>query len=535
MNSIESTLLELVAIQSDTGTELERDIAAVIYGMIQEDDYFKTRPDQHGTYIGHDPLERPVIWALRKGTTSKTIILMGHYDAVEIDSYGRLKPYALQPRKLKEALKEMTFSSPSLVEDLEDDRWLFGRGTADMKAGIAINLHTLLTPQREDINVLFIAVPDEENLSSGALNSLPIYEMLKKQFQLDYQLALVTEPQIRGGEPGKSYQLVGGSMGKMLPVVLVKGVLTHAADLFNGLNPSLIFSEILCRVELSTDFVSEDRGVFTQPPTAQGYRDQKNTYDVSVPEYAAAFFNVLFLKSKAPGEIMKDLKIICQEAAQTGIDKYHQSFSQMAEKGFLRGADRKHFKPLVMTLFELETEAAAQEGFADFQVALEESMRQRIARKEINLPNASIEYMKAILNFYRIDEPVVVIGVAPPYYPAVTNETLPESVRSALDNAIAYAEQTQGATVEESAYLSGMCDLSYLSCQDPAGERKFLHDLILPKNLYDVPVEQMAELNVPAFLLGPMARDVHQIGERVYLPDVTDTIPALIRTIIDHL
>jgi arginine utilization protein RocB len=535
MKSIKSILLELVAVQSDTGTALERDIAAVIYSMITEDGYFKAHPNQHGAYIGHDPLERPVIWALRKGTTSKTIILMGHYDAVEIESYGQLKPYALEPRRLKEALKEMTFSSSSLVKDLEDERWLFGRGTADMKAGIAINLHTLLTPQREDINLLFMAVPDEENLSSGALNSLPIYETLKRQFQLDYQLALVTEPQIRGGEPGKSYQLVGGSMGKMLPVVLVKGVLTHAADLFNGLNPSLIFSEILRRVELSTDFVSEDRGVFTQPPTAQGYRDQKNTYDVSVPEYAAAFFNVLFLKSKMPSEILKDLKRLCQEAAQTGIDKYHQSFSQMAEKGFLREEDRKHFQPRIMTLFELEKEASAKEGFAAFQEALEESMRQQIARKEINLPNASIEYMKAILNFYRIDEPVVVIGVAPPYYPAVTNEALSENLRSALDSAIAYADQAQGATVEESAYLSGMCDLSYLSCQDPEGERRFLHDLILPKALYDVPVEQMAKLNVPAFLLGPMARDVHQIGERVYLPDVTETIPVMIRKIIEHL
>ena len=445
MWSIENLLRKLVAIQSDTGTALERDMARAIHAAIKEDPYFQKHPELCGAYVGSDRLERPVVWALRKGSSRKTVILMGHYDAVEIESYGRLKPCALNPDKLREELKKRRFSSKQMREDLEDGRWLFGRGAADMKAGLAINLHTLFTCRQADVNILFTAVPDEENLSSGALQSLDLYEELQRRYDLDYRLALVSEPQIGGAEAGKSYQLIGGSMGKILPVVLVKGVLTHAGtNIYNGFNPSLIFAEILSRVELCTDFVSADRGVFTQPPSAQMFRDLKPTYDVSIPRYAAGFFNMLFLWGKAPAAIMEELKKICLQSAEKAVARYEESFRHMVKKGFLKEEEMKHFQPRVMTFNELMAEASAQEGFGDLRQALPAKIDRKIKEDGLNLPAAGIEYMKAVLDFSSIDEPVVVIGIAPPYYPAVTNGELPENILKALEAAGDYVKKEKG-------------------------------------------------------------------------------------------
>jgi len=118
MSSIKDILYKLVSVQSDTGTKKEIDMAECIFNIIKEHDYFKNNPELCGKYLNNDFLNRPAVWALRKGKTNKTIVLTGHYDAVEIESFGTLKEYALKPDELKEKLKS---KSINVAEDVQKD------------------------------------------------------------------------------------------------------------------------------------------------------------------------------------------------------------------------------------------------------------------------------------------------------------------------------------------------------------------------------------------------------------------------------
>ena len=163
---IKNILNRLVSVQSDTGTKKEINMAKCILDIIMEDNYFKKNPELCGNYFNDDFLNRTVVWALRRGKTNKTIVLAGHYDAVEIDSYGVLKGYALNPDELKEKLKSVDVHD-DVKKDIESGEWYFGRGACDMKAGIAINIDAVLSKINSDVNVLFVGVHDEENLSAG--------------------------------------------------------------------------------------------------------------------------------------------------------------------------------------------------------------------------------------------------------------------------------------------------------------------------------------------------------------------------------
>lgn len=188
MSEIRELLYELVSVQSDTGTKLEVKMGEKIFDIIRRNEYFAKHPELCGMESSGDFLGRSVVWALKKGSTNRTVILSGHYDAVEIDSYGELKPYALEPDELKKRLKEVVRSDNAALAATEDDNWLFGRGAADMKAGIAINLHALFTTENAEASVLFAAVCDEENLSAGCRTMMPLLSELRRRFGLDYRL-----------------------------------------------------------------------------------------------------------------------------------------------------------------------------------------------------------------------------------------------------------------------------------------------------------------------------------------------------------
>lgn len=533
---IKKLLYEIVAVQSDSGTVLELEMAAKIYDLLKSDPYFKENPNQCGLFERNDVLKRPVVWGLKKGRGSRTIILMGHYDAVEIDSYGTFKPWALSPNELKQRFKDAEMTDESLLADLENDDWAFGRGMADMKAGLAINIHTLFTCDNGDVNVLFVAVPDEENMSSGALQSVYLYEELKEKFGLDYVLSLISEPQRRDVENNESIIFYAGTMGKFLPVILAKGELTHAAEIFHGLNSSFMIAEIVRNLELSTDFVSSDRGTFTQPPTVQIMKDQKTTYDVSVPEYTAACLNILFLNNKPPIVLMKMLKEVCRRSLETVFEKYNSSFDFMKEKGFIDESERVSMPNMVLSLHELRNmvkERLGDERYSEFMDGLNARIKSKIESGEETQQTASINYMKLLMNESGVHNPMVAIGVAPPYYPSTDNLSIGKDIEYCTSGISDYMNQNFGVGTKEEAYLSGMDDMSYMSCADPEGERSFLNNITMPVDVYDVPVERISALNIPSFLVGPAGRAVHQAWERVYMPDVTERIPAMFHKIIE--
>ena len=215
-------LKELVAVDSFTASEKEYKAAEYLYKYISQINYFKNNPEYFGLYpIKDDYLNRKTAFALVKGNTCETIVLMGHYDVVGIEDYGSLKDYAFDIERLPEKLKSVSINDEAKA-DLNSGEWIFGRGSADMKAGLAIHLACIeeYSKSINGGNLLFIAVADEESYSAGMRGAVPLLKSLKDKYNLKYELLLDSEPAKRDNN---KHVLPIGTGGKTLPVVFVQG------------------------------------------------------------------------------------------------------------------------------------------------------------------------------------------------------------------------------------------------------------------------------------------------------------------------
>jgi arginine utilization protein RocB len=98
--------------------------------------------------LQHDPYARQNVFAFIQGQSLDTIVLLAHFDTVDTTDYGDLADLALDPEQLTalpNIQNRLTRGSPPPDSETASD-WLFGRGTSDMKTGVAI--HRAIMPSR---------------------------------------------------------------------------------------------------------------------------------------------------------------------------------------------------------------------------------------------------------------------------------------------------------------------------------------------------------------------------------------------------
>lgn len=527
--TIKEMLYDLVSIQSDTNSAKEKVISEHILQLIQKNQYFKEHPELCGEYDGNDPLGRKIIWALRKGKTSKTVIIGGHYDAVEIDSYGSLKELALKPAKLKTALKDFDLSNDAR-KDLQSDNWHFGRGMADMKAGLAISLHTVFSEINEDVNVLFFAVHDEETYAKGMCQSVGLLLKLREMHKLDYKVLVNTEPHLRSS--ADRFVMYDGSVGKLLPCVVAKGWRSHAGNIMSGLNPSRMMAGVINRIELNLDLCSQEFGVTTMPPTVLYTKDSKDHYDVTIPDYYASYLNVLFFKNACPYELLKKIKDLCAEAAGEAVTAYDDAYIKM----YGSKIGKRNYDARVYTFAELEEVCRKTDTDFDCKIAIVvEKFSRKVKAGELDLQEAGIEIVKSSMELSKIQEPMIVVGLLPPFCPPTNNQYLPEYDSQNVEDSIRSVVKKHNLELEKSAYFMGISDNSYTSCTDKVSAKKVMANVVTPYDLYDIDFDQIHDLSVPSIIIGPWGKDYHTVEERVYMPDVEEVVPEIIASIIKNI
>jgi arginine utilization protein RocB len=416
--------------------------------------------------------------------------------------------------------------------ELSSGKWMVGRGSADMKSGIAISLYMLLYFDLPDeLNLLFTAVSDEENLSAGAIQAVDLYKELKEIFGLDYKLAIVTEPDSYKKVDGP-FNVMHGSSGKMLPVVVAKGCLCHSANILNGLNPTLIISEVIRRLELSADFQSPSYGVAPQPPTTLFIFDSKKTYDVSIPEYCAAGFNVMSLYPADPAEYIDKLLAVCEEAAASAIEKYSATYDSVERTGVLAGP-KMDFKPEVLTVENLREKL--KEKYADFDSRLElieKNVMLEFEKKNFPMHKAGILYIESLIELAQTAQPIIVLGFVPPYYPSISNYFLSKETLEMIDGIISELNDEGVVKAKNGAFIPGPTDLSYFACLNLHANQKILASLCVPKAAYNIDFESLSRLQIPSIQIGAAGLNVHEACERVYLPDLDEKVPYIIGKIL---
>lgn len=456
-------------------------------------------------------------------------------------------------------------------EDFLSGEWMFGRGTADMKGGLSVGLALLdwygklvVEAERKECgtaafetktasgteetpeisgNLLFVTVPDEEGYSAGMRGAVPFLNDLKERFDLEYTALIDLEP---ASMENGAKTIYTGSVGKTMPAVLVQGVKAHVLNCFQGVSSVGVLSSFFMKTELAPEFAEKSATEICPPPTWFCLRDRKEGYDVSVPFRAGGYMSILGFE-KTPDEVIKRLKELGKESFEEYARRMEAQWKavEKAEVPEEKAGLTSEGNPLacpgtaaaaeaeVLTVSELLAYCRKEQGEA-FTAWLSEAyktQKARLDKGETNFPSATLDFMEQLLNQSGISGPVMILGFAPPFYPAVD---------SGKEGKILFKEMKKAAEKENVSlkcheYFCGISDLSYCGGMDKEELAAYAAQTPLWGSAYAMDIEAMAKLKIPSMLFGPWGKDIHTRWERVNKASLYEKTPAVLKNFIEQM
>lgn len=521
----------------------ERAVADYMAAWIQELPYFKEHPEQVVIQpLKNDPYDRINVLAIAFGTRSdskQTIILHGHHDTVGVDDFGSIKEYAFDCDALPEKIKAIT-SDPEVLADIESGEWMFGRGSSDMKSGNAVNMALMryFTEHLDqfDGNLIFMTNPVEENQHTGIIESLSVLEELQKKYGLTYKMAMNTDF-ISPAFPGdKSHYFHAGAVGKILPCFYIIGKPTHSGQGFEGFSASMVAAEIERRMDMRAEFSDVYNGEFAMPPTVLKMKDLKPSYDVQTAFSAFVYFNY-FIHNMEMDEVFERLRQVAEQALRA-VDAYtdeqNRIYCQMTGTDYYK----RDYTLNVMEYSQLYQKAKEVKPDLDQEIRAitNRALEENLDRRELCLK--IVEYLaNSILS---INTPTVIVFLAPPYCPHNTlKREIPEE-GALLDSVVELLDQLGqelGEDLRMMQFFPVLTDSSYLKLDDTDTSIRALVDNFPDmKGHYDVPLDQIKRLNIPAFNFGCHGKDAHKWTERVHKEYSFGKLPIImLRTLEKYL
>ena len=525
LNSIVSILNELLLIESFTNSCEEEKASIWIEEFFKNIPYFAERPNLYGRYaVPKDPHDRSIPYGLILGESKNTVVCMGHFDVVSVEEYGVFAPYAFKPDKLYDAFKnsEVNVSDEETLRDLNSGEWLFARGSADMKGGMAIQLALLQSYAAEEDkpgNLLFIGVPDEETYSAGMRAALKLLCQLKEEHNLDYKLLICPEPNIC--TDGK--QVVStGSVGKCMPVIMTQGVKAHVGRCFEGVSSVNMLTEIFRDTELSAKFIDSAMGQVSMPPCWTFLRDGKREYDVSMPYRSWGSLSIQSL-DRTPDQILAMLKGTCQISLERCMSNIEQAYNDCKQQATDFNAKKATYKPIVMTYDELMLKLQDNTAFKKQYEATHKQVEEDFNAGKLNFAEATAVLMEVLLTHSCFQSPVVLIAFAPPYYPAANSSCEIDSYFNFLTS----EAKKEGVMVLREHYFTGISDLSYCAGVKPFNHSAYKCNTPMWGNAYSIDFNAMDIINIPSIILGPWGKDLHKMTERVNIDSLTKIMPKI--------
>lgn len=538
---IEKNLLNYLKAVTHTSTDLETNNEVFFNNWVESVPYFKDHPEYYGVHeIQNDLLNRKSTWALLKGKGNKTIVMIHHTDTVNVDDYGKYKKYAYNPYELEKIYKENNVEmDESSKKDLYSGEWIFGRGASDMKGGGSIT-YSLLEEYSQDKefngNILVLGVPDEENLSAGMRSAIYLLKSLKEKHDLEYVLMLNVEPHEKVKD--KTITVYDGSVGKLMPIFLVRGKLAHVGQVYKGLNPINILSEIIRKTELNPDFIEKAGNTVTPAPTWLYFKDRKDGYDVSLPITAGGYMSILTL-TKSPKDILDKLKKLAEESFREAIDIYNLSYEKYKSLSNMTYGNPQ-WKANVKYYGEIYNEIVKEKGdsFIAEITEYQKTIEGKINKNEIDRVEGAYELIEKTLEYYSDLSPLVVIALAPPYYPSTNNSMLESGnkINELIAKMDEFSKKECNLGIYTQNYFTGISDLSYALFTEDNEVIDYIKDnMIFWGDMYYIPLDIIRELSMPVLNVGPWGRDLHKYTERVHKKDLFENIPKLIEFIVKNM
>ena len=518
---LQELLVEMVGWKSMTLSEGEVEFAYKLKEKLEGLPYFQQHPEQ--LHLSEVNWERENVTALYKHPEAvDTVVLMSHFDTVSTSEYGDLEPLACSPYELAEAFKAVRDElDPDAQADLESGEYLFGRGTMDMKAGLALHMAMIEKASTEQwpINLLLMSVPDEEVNSAGMRYGVSKLLDLEREFGLEYTLFLNGEP-VFAQKPGDTgHYLYTGSIGKIMPSALFYGKETHVGEPLSGITSSYISTYLTHRMEWNENFKETVYGETTPLPVTLMQRDMKLDYSAQTPYRTSAMYNV-FLMEKNADEVFAQFEKIAIEAMDHCTSDY------------LKMCKRENIEPVgdirVMRFRDLKRYAIKKFGREYIDRALIDTMM----HPEWDVREKSMHVADVLLINCQELTPACVLLYAPPYYPAV-NSSEDELVKQCVEQVTNNAKEKFGLELQQIHYFNGISDLSYVNYGDK--EDSFVtYEKNTPVygDSYSIPFQAMKELDAPVLNVGPFGKDAHKRTERLHIKNTFEEMPLLLEEMI---
>lgn len=519
---LERLLYELVGWDSRTLTVGEKEFAHKLKRKLQELDYFQT--NSRYLELHHAGMERYAVTAFYKTEQTKdTIVLLSHYDTVHTEEYGDLKDLAFQPKELGQALKERKNDlTEEARNDVESGEYIFGRGTMDMKMGLALHMRLLEQAIVEEwpINLLLVTVPDEEVNSAGMRTVIPELLQLEKEHQLNYTLFLNGEPSFSQTPADQNHYVYSGSIGKIMPTALIYGKETHVGEPLSGITANYIASFLTQQMEWNPLFKESDLGEETPLPVTLLQKDLKMEYSTQTPHRVKALYNVFMMKRTAE-ETMELFRSVAEEAAT----QCNEHYKQICQKENITPIG----KIRVQTYEELHNYAVKKLGLQ----VVSQMKAEVINNQLLDDREKSVQIADQLMIACPELGPTIVLLFSPPYYPAVNSSDHPiikELIRLIQET----AKHTFQTNIKQIHYFNGISDLSYVTYQGTDnGWDVYKSNTPVWGETYKIPFSEMSKLRAPVLNVGPFGKDAHKLTERLHKKSALIELPLLLDTIVN--
>ena len=444
--------------------------------------------------VANDESGRSNVFVLKRGKSSRTIVLAGHFDTVPFSDYGDLVPLALSPIALREAMiakLEVTAENALALADLKSGDFLPGRGLLDMKSGLAAGLAAMET-FNGGLSLLLIATPDEEDRSAGMRAAAPLIAEIAKARGLHVELVINLDAISDQGDGSAGRVAALGSIGKQLLTAFVVGKEAHACYPQDGANSAYIAAELITEFELAPELAEKTGEEIAAPPTALYVKDLKSGYNVTTPAQTFVYWNTLQHK-------------------RTGAEVLGISIG-LAERAMAR-ASKKLGRNVPVLTYEGLKRLVPQSRRTEIADAL-------ALRADLDLPERTKLLTQHVWSLSGLSGPAVVLSFGSIPYSAVSLKS------QKLVEVITETVKSHGLDTVD--FFPGISDMSFVG--ETTGHITAAAE---STPLWGTSFTLAEPAGYPCINIGPWGRDYHHWLERLHAPYAFETLPRVLLAVID--
>lgn len=517
---------------SVTGTEGEASFGPWLEDFLRTAGHWGPAPEVWTIPAGPGDARRCVAMLVRRSGPG-TVLLTGHYDTVTAADYGELAPLASRPFDLLPALVARVAQAPlgtaeaRARDDLASGRFLPGRGLLDMKAGLAAGL-AAMTAFCEDPhatgNLLFIAVPDEENASAGARAGAAALGALARERGLEVRAAINLDSISDDGDGTAGRVVALGTVGKVLPWALVVGAGVHSGFPLQGLNAAVLAGALAQRLEWAPELTDESAAEPGTPVSLLSLKDTKGGYDVTTPGAAFATWSVLNHR-RDPSTVLDAVERLAQEALDGCLALMRGRAARSGQESGLVS-----WLPSIPVLRYGRVLAEVESVLPGTRAAFDAHAR-RMLDGGASAPDVAQALSLMLWERSGLPGPAVMVGLGSVPYLATHLDDA--RLRAAVGGLVAEAPARHGVSLRAVEYFAGISDMSFWGQGDAGAFARLAPDTPGWDAVAGLHAGSLAQ--VPCVNLGPWGRDYHRPWERIEAEHGFRALPRLIHDLASRV